>query len=105
MTSANSNDSTTISAIAGVGEDGFGVGGDVRWHSRGSRTTAKCSPPGERSGVHQFYTPSRIVRRLVDMLAHYKSCIYDPACGTSGMFVQFEKHIQSHAVEALASDA
>ena len=65
----------------------------------GARQTAKGSPQGERGGVHQFYTPSCVVRCLVEMLAPYKGRIYDPACGsgpdTSG-FVQSEKFVESH---------
>ena len=57
----------------------------------GARQTAKGSPQGERGGVHQFYTPSCVVRCLVEMLAPYKGRIYDPACGSGGMFVQSEK--------------
>jgi type I restriction enzyme M protein len=48
-----------------------------------------------RSGG-QFYTPSRVVRVLVDMLAPYKGRVYDPCCGSGGMFVQSEKFIEAH---------
>ncbi|MDO8942449.1 MAG: N-6 DNA methylase, partial [Desulfobacterales bacterium] len=44
----------------------------------------------------QFYTPSCVVRCLVEMLAPYKGRIYDPACGSGGMFVQSEKFVESH---------
>ena len=76
-------------------------------HSSGARKTAKGSPEGERGGVHQFYTPSCVVRCLVEMLAPYTALrgsaylqseaspqvvsvakdngrIYDPACGSGG---------------------
>jgi len=44
----------------------------------------------------QFYTPSCVVRCLVEMLAPYKGRTYDPACGSGGMFVQSEKFVESH---------
>lgn len=44
----------------------------------------------------EFYTPQCIVKLLVNMLEPYKGRIYDPACGSGGMFVQSEKFIQSH---------
>ena len=49
-----------------------------------------------RSGG-QFYTPSHVVRVLVEMLAPYKGRVYDPCCGSGGMFVQSEKFIEAHA--------
>lgn len=45
----------------------------------------------------QFYTPSNVVRVLVEMLAPYKGRVYDPCCGSGGMFVQSEKFIEAHA--------
>ncbi|CAN5874688.1 hypothetical protein BH11VER1_BH11VER1_30520 [soil metagenome] len=65
-------------------------------HSSGARKTAAGSPQGERGGVHQFYSPSCVVRLLVEMLAPYKGRIYDPACGSGGMFVHSEKFVESH---------
>jgi type I restriction enzyme M protein len=62
----------------------------------GARQTAKGSPQRERGGVHQFYTPSCVVRCLVEMLAPYKGRIYDPACGSGGRFVQSGKFVESH---------
>lgn len=75
--------------------------------SSGARKTANGSPKGERGGVHQFYTPSCVVRLLVEMLAPYTALrdsaflqseakpqvvrgakdndrICDPACGFGG---------------------
>ena len=45
-----------------------------------------ASAEGKKGG--QFYTPSRVVRVLVEMLAPYKGRVYDPCCGSGGMFVQ-----------------
>lgn len=50
---------------------------------------------GKKGG--QFYTPSRVVRILVEMLAPYKGRVYDPCCGSGGMFVSSEKFIEAHS--------
>ncbi|WP_299577469.1 class I SAM-dependent DNA methyltransferase [uncultured Sunxiuqinia sp.] len=49
---------------------------------------------GQKGG--QFYTPESIVKLLVEMLEPYKGRVYDPCCGSGGMFVQSEKFIESH---------
>lgn len=49
---------------------------------------------GKKGG--QFYTPRSIVQLLVEMLEPYKGRIFDPCCGSGGMFVQSEKFIQAH---------
>ena len=49
---------------------------------------------GKRSG--EFYTPRSVVRVLVEMLEPYQGRIYDPCCGSGGMFVQSEKFVQEH---------
>jgi type I restriction enzyme M protein len=49
---------------------------------------------GKRGG--EFYTPRSVVRVLVEMLEPYKGRIYDPCCGSGGMFVQSEKFVESH---------
>ena len=56
--------------------------------------TQFASAEGKNGG--QFYTPSCIVRTLVEMLAPYKGRIYDPCCGSGGMFVQSEKFVLAH---------
>jgi type I restriction enzyme M protein len=56
--------------------------------------TRFASAEGKNGG--QFYTPSCVVRCLVEMLAPYKGRIYDPACGSGGMFVQSEKFVETH---------
>lgn len=53
-----------------------------------------ASAEGKKGG--QFYTPRCIVRVLVEMLAPYKGRVYDPCCGSGGMFVQSEKFIEEH---------
>ena len=54
-----------------------------------------ASAEGKQSG--QFYTPRHVVRVLVEMLAPYKGRVYDPCCGSGGMFVQSERFIEAHA--------
>lgn len=44
----------------------------------------------------QFYTPRCVVRVLVEMLAPYKGRVFDPCCGSGGMFVQSEKFVEAH---------
>jgi len=50
----------------------------------------------EGSGAGQFFTPGSIVRLLVNLLQPYKGRIFDPACGSGGMFVQSYKFIKEH---------
>lgn len=45
----------------------------------------------------EFYTPACIVRTLVEVLQPYKGRVYDPCCGSGGMFVQSAKFIKQHA--------
>ncbi len=56
--------------------------------------TQFASAEGKNGG--QFYTPSCVVRCLVEMLAPYNGRIYDPCCGSGGMFVQSEKFVEAH---------
>ncbi len=49
---------------------------------------------GKKGG--QFYTPACVVRLLVEMLEPYEGRVFDPCCGSGGMFVQSEKFIKSH---------
>ncbi|ORI12709.1 class I SAM-dependent DNA methyltransferase [Rhodococcus sp. 1168] len=49
---------------------------------------------GKRGG--EFYTPSSVVRVLVEILEPYSGRVYDPCCGSGGMFVQTEKFIEQH---------
>jgi type I restriction enzyme M protein len=50
----------------------------------------------EGSGAGQFFTPGSIVRLLVEMLEPYHGRIFDPACGSGGMFVQSVKFVKAH---------
>jgi type I restriction enzyme M protein len=53
----------------------------------------------EGAGAGQFFTPGSIVRLLVELLEPYEGRIFDPACGSGGMFVQSLKFIQEHGGE------
>jgi len=53
-----------------------------------------ASAEGKKGG--QFYTPQCVVRVLVSMLAPYKGRVFDPCCGSGGMFVQSEKFVEAH---------
>lgn len=53
-----------------------------------------ASAEGKRGG--EFYTPAPVVRVLVELLQPTHGRVYDPACGSGGMFVQAEKFIDAH---------
>ncbi len=53
-----------------------------------------ASAEGKNAG--EFYTPSSVVKLLVEMIEPYKGRIYDPCCGSGGMFVQSERFIEEH---------
>ncbi|MGC0252364.1 N-6 DNA methylase [Pseudactinotalea sp. Z1748] len=55
---------------------------------------------GKRGG--EFYTPPDVVRVLVEVLEPYSGRVYDPCCGSGGMFVQTEKFLQRHDTEPTA---
>ena len=54
-----------------------------------------ASAEGKRGG--EFYTPRCVVKLLVEMLEPYRGRVYDPCCGSSGMFVQSIEFIRAHA--------
>ena len=54
-----------------------------------------ASAEGKKGG--EFYTPRCVVRLLVEMLEPYRGRVYDPCCGSSGMFVQSVAFIDAHA--------
>ena len=52
----------------------------------------------EGAGGGEFYTPASVVKTLVSILKPYENCrVYDPCCGSGGMFVQSAKFIQAHS--------
>ncbi len=54
-----------------------------------------ASAEGKKGG--EFYTPRCVVQLLVEMLKPYRGRVYDPCCGSSGMFVQSVEFIRAHA--------
>jgi len=50
----------------------------------------------EGRGAGEFYTPRSVVRLLVEMLEPYAGRVYDPCCGSGGMFVQSEEFVLAH---------
>ncbi len=50
----------------------------------------------EGKGKGEFYTPKSVVNLIAEMIQPYKGKIYDPACGSGGMFVQSVKFVESH---------
>ena len=61
------------------------------------RILSSPASPGRRASAGgEFYTPRSVVRLLVEMLEPYKGRVYDPCCGSGGMFVQSEKFVEEH---------
>jgi type I restriction enzyme M protein len=54
-----------------------------------------ASAEGKKGG--EFYTPRSVVRVLVEMLAPYRGRVYDPFCGSGGLFVQSEQFVEEHS--------
>lgn len=50
----------------------------------------------EGKGGGEFYTPQCVVKLLVEMIEPYKGRVYDPCCGSGGMFVQSEEFVKAH---------
>jgi type I restriction enzyme M protein len=53
-----------------------------------------ASAEGRKGG--QFYTPRSVVKLLVELLAPYRGRVYDPCCGSGGMFIQSERFVEAH---------
>ena len=78
-------------ALATIVEDKDAYAQDnVFWIPPEARFDHLLKKPG------QFYTPRSVVRVLVEILAPYEGRIYDPACGSGGMFVYSERFIEAH---------
>ena len=80
-----------ISTIGfGEGEKSGDVLGEVYEYFLGQFASAE----GKKGG--QFYTPAHVVKTLVAVLAPHQGRVYDPCCGSGGMFVQSERFVESH---------
>jgi type I restriction enzyme M protein len=77
-------------AIAGAKARSADVIGHVFEYFLGEFALAE----GKKGG--QFYTPGSVVRLLVEMLEPYNGRVFDPCCGSGGMFVQSEKFVAKH---------
>ncbi|MDO6746701.1 type I restriction-modification system subunit M [Gilvimarinus sp. 1_MG-2023] len=53
----------------------------------------------EGQGGGEFFTPTSVVRLMVEIIEPYKGTVYDPACGSGGMFVQSQRFIEEHRQE------
>ena len=74
------------------------VGADLNpseW-SEATETPRKGCPRRERGGANQFYTPTSILRLIVEILEPHHGRIYDPACGSGGMFASFRRPCGMH---------
>jgi len=54
----------------------------------------------EGKGGGEFFTPQSVVKLLVEMIEPFKGRVYDPCCGSGGMFVQSEKFVEAHGGRA-----
>ncbi len=80
----------TINNIDTVGDEEEDVVGRIYEYFLGRFAAS------EGKGGGEFYTPKSIVNLIAEMLEPYKGKIYDPCCGSGGMFVQSIKFVQSH---------
>ena len=76
--------------LAGAEHQGLDVLGRVYEYFLGKFATAEGKLGGE------FYTPRAVVRLLVEMLEPFHGRVFDPACGSGGMFVQAEEFVKAH---------
>src|SRR6056297_2330685 len=82
----------TINEIDTLKDDGQDVIGRVYEYFLGKFALKESSGKGKG----EFYTPKTIVNLIAELIEPYKGIIYDPACGSGGMFVQSIKFIESH---------
>jgi len=83
-----------IDLISGIGMGEKGDARDVLGRVYEYFLGGFAGSEGKRGG--EFYTPRSVVRVLVEMLEPYKGRVYDPCCGSGGMFVQSEKFVETH---------
>jgi len=82
----------TINGIDTLKDDGQDVIGRVYEYFLGKFALKESSGKGKG----EFYTPKTIVNLIAELIEPYKGIIYDPCCGTGGMFVQSIKFIEAH---------
>ena len=76
--------------LAGAEHEGLDILGRVYEYFLARFATAEGRLAGE------FYTPRSVVRLMVEMLEPYDGRVFDPACGSGGMFVQAEEFVEAH---------
>ncbi len=82
----------TVNEIDTLKDDGQDVIGRVYEYFLGKFALKESSGKGKG----EFYTPKTIVNLIAELIEPYKGIIYDPCCGTGGMFVQSIKFIEAH---------
>jgi type I restriction enzyme M protein len=82
----------TVNEIDTIKDNGKDVIGRVYEYFLGKFALKESSGKGKG----EFYTPKTIVNLIAELIEPYKGIIYDPCCGTGGMFVQSVKFIESH---------
>lgn len=82
----------TINDIDTLKDDGQDVIGRVYEYFLGKFALKESSGKGKG----EFYTPKTIVNLMAELIEPYRGIIYDPCCGTGGMFVQSIKFIEAH---------
>lgn len=82
----------TINDIDTLKDEGHDVIGRVYEYFLGKFALKESSGKGKG----EFYTPKTIVNLIAELIEPYKGIIYDPCCGTGGMFVQSIKFIENH---------
>jgi len=84
-----------VDLITNVGVGGYEAQGrDILGRAYEYFLAQFASAEGKKGG--QFYTPRSVVRLLVDMIEPYHGRVFDPCCGSGGMFVQSIKFIEAH---------
>jgi type I restriction enzyme M protein len=83
-----------IDLISGIGMGEKGDARDVLGRVYEYFLGGFAGSEGKRGG--EFYTPRSVVRVLVEMLEPFKGRVYDPCCGSGGMFVQSERFVETH---------
>ncbi len=86
-----------VDLISTIGFGGTKKSGDVLGDVYEYFLGEFASAEGKRRG--QFYTPSSVVKTLVEVLSPHSGRVYDPCCGSGGMFVQSERFVESHGGE------
>jgi type I restriction enzyme M protein len=84
-----------IDIVSGIGfKEGNGKGRDLLGHVYQYFLGKFAAAEGKLGG--EFFTPPCVVRLLVEMIEPFEGRVYDPCCGSGGMFVQSERFVENH---------